>query len=163
MKSYDLISGIVLIFFAIVLGIASHDLAFYGPMGPKEGFFPLVLSILFGSFGLIILLKACIVEPASGHVKLFGPKKGKLLVYVTSFILFPFALNWLGYTLTMVLFLVFILRFVERISSRSTTIIVISSVIVSYVLFVRFLGIPLPEGILTPVANFLREMGMRGS
>ena len=70
--------------------------------------------------------------------------------------------HWLdgGNTLTVILYLTIVLHFVERIGWRSTTITVISVVVISYLLFVRFLGIPLPEGILTPAANLLREMTM---
>ena len=159
-KKIDLFSGIFLVGVAIILAIESRNLEFYGPMGPKEGFFPLSLSIFLCCFGLIIFIRAWMAEPPSKSVSLIGPRKGKLLVYVTSFILFAFGLNWLGYTLTVALYLVFILRFVERIGWRSTTITVISAVVISYLLFVKFLGIPLPEGILTPAANLLREMSI---
>ncbi len=159
-KRIDLISGIFLVGVAIVLTIESRSLAIYGPMGPKEGFFPLSLSILLCCFGLIIFIRAWIAKPPSNSISVIGPRKGKFLAYVTSFILFAFCLNWLGYTLTVALYLVLILRFVERIGWRSTTISVISAVVISYLLFVRFLGIPLPEGILTPAANLLREMSI---
>ena len=159
-KKNDIIGGIFLIVLAIVLALESHRLAVYGPMGPKEGFFPLSLSILLCCFGLIILIRAWSADPRSKSIKVIGPRKDKLLLYVISFILFAFGLNWLGYTLTVVLYLTIILHFVERIRWRPTTITVISAVVISYLLFVRFLGIPLPEGILTPAANLLREITM---
>ena len=163
MKKYDFISGIFLVVLAIVLAVESHSLAVYGPMGPKEGFFPLGLSILLCCFGIIITIKSWLVEHPSKCVRVIGPRKGKLLIYVTSFILFAFGLNPLGYTLTVVLYLALILYFVERIGWRSTTITIISTVVISYLLFVRFLGIPLPEGVLTPAANLLRQMILTGS
>ena len=159
-KRNDIISGIILIVLAIVLAFESHSLAVYGPMGPKEGFFPLSLSILLCCFGLIILIRAWSADPHSTSIRVIGPRKDKLLLYVISFILFAFGLNWLGYTLTVALYLTIVLHFVERIGWRPTTITVISAVVISYLLFVRFLGIPLPEGILTPAANLLREMTM---
>jgi hypothetical protein len=131
-------------------------------MGPQEGFFPLVLLILLSCFGLIIFFKAWFGSPSSPETKILGPRKDKLLVYVISFIVFGLVLDWFGYTLTMVLYLVFILRFVEKKTWRLTTITALSSMVICYFLFVKFLGIPLPEGVLTPVANFLREMGVKG-
>lgn len=162
MKKFDLMSGCFLVLLAMVLGFEAQRLAIWGRMGPREGFFPLILSVLIGCFGVIIALRAWLQASPREVPKIIGPRKAKLFVYVISFILFALALDHLGYTLSMTLYLVFILRFVERISWMSTAITVCCGVVISYMLFIKLLGIPLPEGVLTPAANLLREMGMRG-
>jgi len=156
-------SGGFLFLFALLLSFEARRLAVWGAMGPQEGFFPLVLSILLGCFGLIVFLKAWFAAPTVAVPNILGPRRDKLLAYVISFLLFGLVLNWFGYTLTMILYLIFILRFVEKGTWKSTALVAASSVVICYLLFVRFLGIPLPEGVLTPLANFLRELGMKGS
>lgn len=163
MKRPDLLSGLVLLLLTVILAVESHGLAIWGRMGPKEGFFPLALSVLLGCFGVVLCLQGWLTKPSLKSQKVLGPKRGKLIVYVIAFILFALGLNWLGYTLTMALYILFILGFVERVGWRPTTITVLSCIVISYLLFVKLLSIPLPEGILTPAANFLREVGMKGS
>jgi len=157
MKRLDAISGVALLFFGVVLALDARNLTFWGPMGPREGFLPVILSVLVGCLGLIIAIKAQLKKNPSESMKILGPQKTRLLVYVAAFLVFGFLMEPLGYTLTMASFLVLIFKIVEKQTGRFTLITVFVCVIVSYILFVRFLGIPLPEGFLTPVAHFLLE------
>jgi putative tricarboxylic transport membrane protein len=157
MKKLDFSSGIVLLAVALVFGFRAHGLGFVGPKGIQPGFFPLLLSILLGCFSVMIILNACLSLPSTKTPKILGERKDKLFVYVISFSLFGFALGWLGYTLTVALYFIVLLRFVEKRAWRVTLIIAFSSVIISYVLFTTLLDMPLPEGLLTPVINHIFE------
>ena len=163
MGRLDTISGGVLFFLGLVLAFDATKLTFWGPMGPREGFFPVILGVFLGGLGLLLVIRAVCRRPSSAEPqKVLGPKKAKLLIYVAAFLLFGVGLNYAGYTLTIVLFLVFIFRFVEKRTTIFTIATTVICVILSYFVFVKFLGIPLPEGLLTPVANFLQEVAMRG-
>ena len=160
MEKLDRISGSVLFLLALLLAIETRRLPFWGPMGPKQGFFPLVLVVLLGIFGLVIYFRSLLSKHPGEKVAILGPDRRKLFSYVITFLLFGIVLGWLGYTLTMTLYLVLILRFVEKQTLKLTLITVLFSIVLSYFMFVKFLGIPLPEGILTPVADFLRRITM---
>lgn len=162
MKKLDLISATVLFTLAVVLLVEMRGASVWGPMGPAEGFFTLLLCALLSGFSLIIFIKAWLAPPDPAPKRILGPQKGKLFCYTTAFVLFTLALTPLGYTLTMILYLVVILKGVEKIGWRPTVITVFAAVILSYAVFAKFLGISLPEGVLTPVADFLREMSLKG-
>jgi hypothetical protein len=51
--------------------------------------------------------------------------------------------------LTLAVFLIFIIKVVEKQSWKITLLVTIISIIVSYVLFGNLLSVPLPEGILS--------------
>jgi putative tricarboxylic transport membrane protein len=163
MKRLDLISATVLFSLAVVLVVEMRDANLWGPMGPAEGFFTLLLCILLSGLSMIVFIKAWLSPPDPAPQRVLGPLKGKLFCYTTVFVLFALALAPLGYTLTMILYLIALLQGVEKIGWRPTIITVLVAVILSYAVFVKFLGISLPEGVLTPVADALRELSLKGS
>jgi hypothetical protein len=162
MKRLDLISATVLFFLAVVLVVEMRNLSVWGPMGPAAGFFTLLLCVLLGGLSVVVFIKAWLAPPDPAPQRVLGPQKGKLFCYTTTFVLFALALAPLGYTLTMILYLIAILKGVEKIRWRPTAITVFLAVILSYVVFAKFLGISLPEGVLTPVADYLREVSLKG-
>jgi len=155
MYRLDLISGIVLFALALVLFSQARGLPFWGELGPAEGFFPYVLSILLGGLSSFIFLRALIVPDKVEELKILGPKRWKFLAYVISFFTFGFVFPLVGYSLSVAGFLVFVLRLVEKQSWRATFMVTIISIVLSYLIFVRFLKIPVPEGWLTLLKNAL--------
>jgi len=155
MKKLDYISGLVLLVFAVALFFAARQLPLVGQFGPSSGFFPTILS------GLLVLLSLMIIIHAwrqNRHVKtsqplpkILGPNKKKYFLYLGLFFAFSLFFAALGYTLSMVLFLGIILKYGEKQSWKTTFGVVTISGLVSYFLFVKFLSIPLPEGILSSV------------
>ncbi len=157
MKKLDYISGIVIFLFAVILFFQSRSLTVWGESGPSSGFFPLILSILLGFLSLIIIFRAWLQTQTTQEIfKILGPKRGKFFLYITSFFVFGFIFTKLGYSLTLTAFLIFIVKIVERQSWKTSLGVIIISIIVSYILFVNFLSVPLPEGILSPVVQRLK-------
>lgn len=157
MKKLDYISGFVLFIFAVILFFQSRGLPVWGESGPSSGFFPSILSILLGFLSLIIIFRAWLQTQTNQEIfKILGPKKGKFFLYLISFFVFGFIFSNLGYSLTLTAFLTFILKIVERQSWKITLGVIIISIIVSYILFVNFLSVSLPEGILSPVIQRLK-------
>ena len=156
MKKQDRWSGSILFLLAVILFFQSRKLSFWGDAGPSEGFFPLVLSILLGLFSVTIFLRAGFPRaPGDEIFRILGPKKGKLLSYVGSFLAFGLIFTKLGFSLSLTGFLVLILKFTEKLSWRMTLTITVASVIISLVLF-KLLQVAMPEGFLAPVFDRLR-------
>lgn len=152
MKKFDCISSSFLFLFSVVLFIQARDLPYWGDLGPSSGFFPVVLSIFLGILSLAIFLRAWLKKDVSQESpKILGPKKGKFFLYTACFFAFGLLFARLGYSLTLIAFLAFILKVVERQSWRVTIGVTLASITVSYVLFVYFLSVPLPEGVLAPL------------
>ena len=156
MKEMDYISGCFLFILSVILFFQSKNLTIWEEIGPSVGFFPLILSILLGIFSLTIILQRWFqTEETQEKFRIFGPKKGKFLLYCGSFFAFALIFTKVGYSLSLIVFLVFLLRIIERQSWKITLNIVIASTIVSYVIF-RFLQSSVPEGLLSFVIDFLR-------
>ena len=155
MKKLDYISGLVLLIFAVVLLFAARQLPLIGQFGPSSGFFPTILSGLLVLVSLMIIIRAWRqnrhVKTSQETPKILGPDKKKYFLYLGLFFAFSLFFATLGYTLSMVLFLGFILKYGEKQSWKTTFGVVIISGLVSYFLFVKFLSIPLPEGILSSI------------
>jgi putative tricarboxylic transport membrane protein len=156
-RRLDLASGSVLLLVSVVFGVKAWGLGFIGPQGPQPGFFPLLLSGLLCCFSMIIIIRGWRMRPPTRPPRILGEKRDKLFCYVASFSLFGLVLPWIGYTISVAAFFIFLLRFVEKQSWRLCLSIVVSTVIISYLLFAVFLEMPLPEGVLTPVARFILE------
>ncbi len=127
--------------------------------GPGSGFFPVILSLLLALLSLIIILQAWWknrhVKTPEETPKILGPRKKKYFIYLALFFAFAIFFGKLGYLLSMVLFLAFILKYVEKQSWKITLGVIVVSGLVSYFLFVKFLAVPLPEGILSYVFDLL--------
>lgn len=159
MKKLDYISGLVLFGFAALLLFASRRLPLMSEFGPGSGFFPVILSLLLALLSLTILFQAWWknrhVRTPKETPKILGPEKKKYFIYLGLFFAFGLFFEKLGYSLSMVLFLGFILKYVEKQSWKTTCGMIIISGLVSYFLFVKFLAVPLPEGLLSFVFDLL--------
>lgn len=157
MKKLDYISGLVLLGFAVVLLFAARKLPLMGQYGPSSGFFPTILSGLLALVSLMIIIRAWWqnrnIKTSQETPKVLGPDKKKYFLYLGLVFAFSLFFAQLGYTLSMVLFLGFILKYVEKQSWKTTFGIIIISGLVSYYFFVKFLDVSLPEGILSSVIN----------
>jgi len=159
MRKLDYISGLVLFGSAVILFFAALRLPLMSQFGPGSGFFPVILSVLLAFLSLIIIIQAYWknrhVKNPEKTPKILGPQKKKYFIYLGLFIAFSLLFEKLGYFLSMVLFLGFILKYVEKQSWKTTCGIIILSGLVSYFLFVKFLAVPLPEGVLSLVSDLM--------
>ncbi len=159
MKKLDYISGLALFGIAVILLFAAIRLPLMSQFGPGSGFFPVILSVLLGLLSVIIIIqtwwKNRHVKTLEKTPKILGSEKKKYFIYLGLFFAFSLFLEKLGYFLSMVLFLGFILKYVEKQSWKTTCGIIILSGLVSYFLFVKFLAVPLPEGVLSFVSDLM--------
>jgi putative tricarboxylic transport membrane protein len=156
MKKLDYISGFVLLSFAVILFFAAQGLPLKSEFGPGSGLFPVILSVLLALLSLAIIIQAWwknrLGKTTEETQKILGPGKKKYFLYLACFFAFSLFLEKLGYFLSMILFLGFILKYVEKQSWKTTCAIIIASGLISYFIFVKFLAVPLPAGILSLVS-----------
>jgi putative tricarboxylic transport membrane protein len=157
MKKPDLISGLALLLLAGVFYLEARKLIYWSHSGPGPGFFPSTLSILLGGLGGIILFQALLRAPQNDQkFQLVGPQRGKILSYLLAFMGFGLVFNWLGYSLTLTAFLIFILQFVERQSWKITLAVISISVIASHIIFRNLLQLSLPDELLLSLLDLWR-------
>jgi putative tricarboxylic transport membrane protein len=116
---------------------------------PGAGFFPFYLGAILFVLSFFLFFKALRERRAreGGTVKM-GRRWKRLLVGLAMFIVYVYALKPLGYIICGLLFLGLFVKIIEGRSWKSTLLISIICTLVSYVVFSKYLGVPLPKGII---------------
>ncbi len=152
MKNRDLVSSLFLLAFGLFICIFSLKYG-VGRLGaPGPGF----LSLLSG-FILIILSSILLISTVKKEKKAekqaanFFPEKDSLRktsISVLILLAYSIVLESLGFVVTTLLFMLFVLRFVESQSQKTTVIAALLATVFSYLLFVSMLKSQMPKGIL---------------
>jgi putative tricarboxylic transport membrane protein len=148
MKRPYQITGLVLVVFAAFMVRESMELQLYTYLGPGPGFFPLIVSVLTGLLGLAMLLQATFrtSEPMPPD---FYPSGGGLLriaAIVVSLAVVTFAIEPLGFRLTMLGSLLFLLYTLGRRGLIATILVAVLGSFGTFQLFDQILKVPLPVG-----------------
>ena len=139
----DRISGAV--FVVIALLVAWENRAY--PLGslstPGPGYMPLGLALALGAFGLIVALRG----NASPLLDTIGwTESRRAIVLLIGCGVAAFALEHIGYRLTMIALLVFMLGVVERKRPLVTLLVAFGFAFISYFIFATQLNVQLPRG-----------------
>jgi hypothetical protein len=147
MKKSVTISSILFLGLALGAFFESMKLPFGSVSAPGAGFFPAVLAGLLAVAALLASLEAL---RETERVMAQGSRLTwtKIVLTVGSLLAFAFLLETLGYLMTTFLFVVFLLRAVERKGWGLAVAVGFSASFVSYVVFGLLLGTPLPAGFL---------------
>lgn len=150
MRRAKQIAGFSLLALALFLGWHASRLAYYSPLGPGPGFFPLWLCILLGVLAVAAIVNT--LRPAlPDRPEPFWPERMALLRIAAVIIGLAFVAAFmatLGFPLTM---LAFYLALTYVLGSRSPVEILAAALLGSfgvYYAFTRYLSQPLPAGIL---------------
>ena len=147
----DIISGLCLFSLGVVLAILCFRLSVWRS-GPQEGFFPLLIAIIIIGLSLLLLIQSVFLrnqEKENVPVKKEGKiNLSRVLSYIIATLLYGTLLEGIGFLISSILLLVFILRVVEKRSWKVTIVLGSASVLISYILFAYFLGVPLPRGLI---------------
>lgn len=152
-KTKDLISGFWFLALGLFLSILSAtNLSVWVDAGPQAGFFPLLIGIIMAGLGIIVIFQSYSITTHEKDEVLRKEKKNyanifKLLAYLVLIGLYAILLERIGFLLTSTLFLALVLKIIEKKKWRITVLVTIVAVIISYLLFRFFLGVPLPEGL----------------
>ena len=151
MNLYEQVYNIVWILLGLWICIQSIPLKVWVSSGPGTGFFPFVTGVLFVGCGFLLFL----IERSKGSAKdteskfWADPDSRKLVIYVfTSFCAMAFLMPFLGFFLTSLIIITFLLRLLSRqglIKVLFISILYCSSI---YVFFNYILQIRLPKGFL---------------
>jgi putative tricarboxylic transport membrane protein len=149
----DLWSAVCLFAMGLFLLTLSTRLPIWSASGPEAGFFPFLIALVMMVFSVLLAAKALMVLrkgriPAVEQLFPDGGARFRILAYALLMLIYGLALPRFGFLVSSSLFLVLILRGVERQNWKTMIPVVLLSIFLSYVLFRHFLGVPLPRGIL---------------
>jgi putative tricarboxylic transport membrane protein len=147
MKKDAIVTSILFLTFAFGAFIESMKLPFGSVSAPAAGFFPAVLAALLALTSLFAFVEA-LRGSHEGAVQEEPLTWKKIVLTLGSLLVFGFVFERLGYLLATFLFIIFLLRAVERQSWGLAISVALSASLVSYVVFGLLLGTPLPAGFL---------------
>jgi len=138
----DQISGVFLLLLALYVGW--QDRAF--PVGtladPGPGFMPLLIAIFLGVVGLLIAVFGGKSEPFSS---IPWPEARRAVLVLVISVAGAFALERVGYRLTMIALLVFFLGVVERRHPFAAAAVAVGFSVITYYVFSTLLQVQLPH------------------
>jgi putative tricarboxylic transport membrane protein len=148
MRSADRISGVLLLIFGAGFAAGARQYPYWTPTGPGSGFLPLWLGVVMAALAIALFVGA-MRRPDPGEAWLpEGRGLVRLIVVVVATIAFVWLLPFLGMTLATFLFLVGILRFLERHSWFATVGVALATSAANWLVFIHWLNVPFPTGIL---------------
>ena len=147
MKKSAIATSILFLILALGAFIESIKLPFGRVSAPAAGFFPAVLAVLLALTSLVAFVEA--LRGSHENAAQGEPLTWKkILLTLGSLLVFGFVFERLGYLLATFLFIIFLLRAVERQSWGLALSVALSASLVSYIVFGLLLGTPLPAGFL---------------
>jgi putative tricarboxylic transport membrane protein len=148
MRRADRISGILLLVFGAGFAAGGCQYPYWTPNGPGSGFLPFWLGLVMAGLAAALLVGA-VRRPDPGEAWLpHGRGLVRLIVIVLGTVAFVWLLPVLGMTLATFLFLIGILRFLERHSWFATVGVAVGMSAANWLIFIHWLSVPFPIGIL---------------
>lgn len=148
MKPGDLVASAFFILVGIYVTISAIGLKVGTPIAPKPGFFPFLGGLTMIGLSGILLFKACFGR--STGTQAFG-KIGNLFLVLLGLVFYIATLESMGYLISTTILSVIVLRVL---GTKSGSVLIGTSLILaigSYLLFSRFLDVPLPKGIMSKI------------
>jgi len=147
MRKTDVITSALLLAFALLVAEESLRLPFGTMRMPGIAFLPFFLSVLLAILSLVLMAQAVRRRTASEGSGLQLGLWKKAAVCAAALFAFGFIFEWLGYIISTVLLLAFLMRAVEPLRWWLVLVIAICSSLVTYIVF-SFLGTPFTAGVL---------------
>lgn len=136
------------------MACTSFGFTIWSEFGPSEGFFPLIIAIIIMGLSIPLLLKSLFASFAQ-KTKAFTEEQEKpqrnlfkVSAYGTMSLLYGILMPILGFLVTSTLFLLLIIKWIEKKGWRITLLVGSVSIVASYVLFVKLLDVRLPQGLI---------------
>ena len=139
----DLVAGTVIVLVALLVGWENRAYPIGSLAEPGPGYMPLLMAGALGVFGLLIALRAG-ASPLFNSIEWSESRRGIVMLIACGAALF--ALERVGYRLTMIVLLVFMLGVVERKRPLPTVLVACGFAFLSYFLFATLLKVQLPRG-----------------
>jgi putative tricarboxylic transport membrane protein len=144
------IAGGVLLALAGFVAFESLKLRYYTPLGPGPGFFPFWLALVLAGLAIGILLQATLGRAEAMPEDFFASRTGywKMGAVILALVATTVFLERLGFCLTMLAVYLFLLRALGRQGLIVTALVALAGSFGVHYLFVHWLQVPLPTGIL---------------
>lgn len=139
----DRISGAVLVVIALLVAWGNRAYPLGSLSAPGPGYMPLGLALALGAFGLLIVLRGR-ASPLLDTIDWTEGRRAVVLLIACG--VAAFALEHIGYRLTMIALLVFMLGVVERKRPLPTLLVSLGFAFISYFVFATLLKVQLPQG-----------------
>jgi putative tricarboxylic transport membrane protein len=139
----DRLSGTVLVFFALVIAKESLHLPVGTIRQPGPAFFPILLALLLLLFGIGVVLTGR-RAPLLSSLRWDGWRHALAILAASIFAVF--ALERLGYRLTMLAVLIMLFKLVEQRGWAMSLALAFGLSFGSFFLFYTILRVPLPQG-----------------
>lgn len=148
MKRPNQITATVLILFSAFMAREALDMTYYTPLGPGPGFFPFWISIFIGLLSAIMLYQATFHQSDPMPEDFLPSKAGYFRVIAVTFgmIFVVVIMPILGFQLTMLPFLLFMLYALGRQNLLVTTLVALAGSFGVFYVFNNWLQVPLPIG-----------------
>ena len=147
MRSH-ILAAVLLLALAGYIFLAAGELPFGTLRVPQSAFFPKILAVLLAILSLLMLIRpvGAVGKAEVNAIDASGWRRiGITLAAMAGFAL---VLEPLGFLLAAFLLMVALLRAVEAQSWRRIIVIAAAAALISYLIFARFLGVPLRAGVL---------------
>jgi hypothetical protein len=139
----DVVAGVVLMLIAGLVGWQNRAYPLGHLAEPGPGYMPLMIAGALGVFGLLIALRAG-SSPLFNTLDWSEGRRGIVMLIACGAAVF--ALERIGYRLSMIALLVFMLGVVERKRILPTLLVAFGFAFLSYYLFASVLKVQLPRG-----------------
>ncbi|WP_347487775.1 tripartite tricarboxylate transporter TctB family protein [Desulfoscipio sp. XC116] len=143
--SGDRIASLVGILMGIYWAVMGFIYGFWKDFGPGSGFIPVVFGLLTAVLSLILLIQTLRVEKGESLDRQELRVIGKIMATVAAALI---SLNILGTIFTLIILIIAWLRFLERYTWFSAAKVSAGTAIIAYLVFVLWLRVPLPTGVL---------------
>jgi len=149
MRSADRTAGAVLLALAVAFSAgALRQYAYWGENGPGPAFLPFWLGVVMAVLATLLLLKAWrSVDPGAAWLP-SGEGLRRLLLVMATTVALVALLNTIGMAVGTVLFLIVLMRFLDRCAWPLTLAVALATAAFIDVVFGRWLKVPLPVGVL---------------
>ena len=149
MRRADQIAGAGLLLLGVAFsGMALWKYTYWGSTGPGSGFLPFWLGLAMAVLAAGLLLGTRRAREPGARWLLEGAGLRRLVAVLGVTAGLVVVLKIVGMVVGTVLFLVALLRFVERMRWRSTVAIAVGTAAVNYLIFTYWLRVPFPLGVL---------------
>ena len=143
MWTSDRAAGTALVLLAIVTAWETRRLPLGTLHNPGPGYMPLLLAIILGALGMVVVLRGG-SSPRLAELRWLEARHAAAILVGCAFA--AFALERLGYRLTVVVLLMFLLGVMERKRPVVVAAVALGLSFGSFYLFSNLLRVPLPRG-----------------
>ena len=143
MWTSDRVAGTALVLLAVVTAWETRRLPLGTLHNPGPGYMPLLLAIILGALGVVVVLRGG-SSPSLAELRWLEARHAAAILIGCAFA--AFALEWLGYRLTVVVLLMFLLGAMERKRPAVVAAVALGLSFGSFFLFSNLLKVPLPRG-----------------